>query len=191
MRTLYLLRHSLNAANEANIYCGSTDLPLSPAGRALALSLRDSRPLPQADVYFTSGMLRANETLYLLTGHAPDIVIPDLREMDFGAFEMHAYDELKRDPDYIRWIADETGDVSCPGGECAAAFRERALRGGEALLAVAADTAMCVCHGGAISTLMHAWFPAEPRHYYQWQPGPCRGYRIALAAGRPARFEEI
>ena len=36
MRTLYLLRHSLTEANERRLYCGWTDLPLSPAGRALA-----------------------------------------------------------------------------------------------------------------------------------------------------------
>ena len=33
MRIL-LLRHGITEANEKHLYCGSTDLPLSPAGRA-------------------------------------------------------------------------------------------------------------------------------------------------------------
>ena len=31
---ILLLRHGLTEANEKHLYCGSTDLPLSPAGRA-------------------------------------------------------------------------------------------------------------------------------------------------------------
>ena len=34
MNTITLLRHSLTAANEAHLYCGVTDLPLSSAGIA-------------------------------------------------------------------------------------------------------------------------------------------------------------
>lgn len=190
MRTLFLLRHSLTAANEARLYCGRTDLPLSSAGRALADELRDSRPLPHADAYFSSGSARADETLALLTSHAPDALFPDLREMDFGAFEMRGYAELRTDADYIRWIEDETGDVACPGGECRNAFEARVRRGGEALLASSAGTALCVCHGGAIEALMRAWFPQVQRHFYEWQPAACRGYRIDID-GAPSRFEEI
>ena len=190
MRALYLLRHSLTAANEARLYCGRTDLPLSPAGRALALELRNSRPLPQADIYITSGMRRAVETLTLLAGREPDAAMAELREMDFGAFEMRSYDSMRADADFIRWIEDTTGDATCPGGECLNAFRARVLKGGEALLALSCESAVVVCHGGAIIMLMQAWFPGVERHYYQWQPAACRGYRIEID-GTPVRFEEI
>ena len=190
MRVLYLLRHSLTAANEARLYCGRTDLPLSPAGRALARELRRSRPLPEADVYVTSGMRRATETLALLTGRKPDAALTELREMDFGAFEMRSYDSMRSDADFVRWIEDVDGSVCCPGGECLNAFRARVLKGGEALLAMPFDSATVVCHGGAIVMLMQAWFPDVDRHYYQWQPAACRGYRIEFN-GAPVRFEEL
>ena len=32
--TLYLIRHGNTVANEQHLYCGSTDLSLSPEGRA-------------------------------------------------------------------------------------------------------------------------------------------------------------
>ena len=191
MRALYLLRHSLTAANEARQYCGRVDPPLSPNGRALAERLRRERPLPPCDVYVTSGMARADETLRLLTGHAADVVLPDLREMDFGAFELRRYEELRDDPDYQRWIADARGEFPCPGGESTGAFRARALRGGAALLALPGETAIAVCHGGVIVQLMGAWFPGEDRHYYQWQPGPCGGWRVEFDGGCPIRFEAI
>ena len=148
----------LTAANEARQYCGRVDPPLSPNGRTLAERLRRERPLPPCDVYVTSGMARADETLRLMTGHA---------------------------------AADAQGEFPCPGGETTGAFRARALRGGAALLALSGETAMAVCHGGVIVQLMGAWFPGEDRHYYQWQPGPCGGWRVEFEGGCPVRFEAI
>lgn len=189
MNTLYLYRHSLTVANERRLYGGSTDSPLTEAGREIALGRRDG--IPACGLYITSGMRRADETLWLMTGRRADRVFPGLREMDFGAFEMRAYDELKHDPDYIRWIEDDTGEVRCPGGECMNDFRARALSDGARLLALDADTALTVCHGGVIVNLMQAWFPAIERHFYEWQPGPCGGYAIAVEKGVPVEFKEV
>ena len=190
MTALILLRHSLTAANEARLYCGSTDLPLSPAGRELALKWQRDRPLPECDVYASSGMSRADQTLELLTGRAPDAVFGDLREMDFGAFEMRRYEDMLADSDFVRWIEDEGGDVCCPGGESRNAFHARVRLGGAALLALPGESAVVVCHGGTIVALMEAWFPDVRRHFYEWQPAACRGYRIEIN-GRPTRFEDI
>ena len=191
MRALYLLRHGLNEANEARLYCGSTDLPLSPRGREMALALRESRPLPACELYVTSGMRRAEETLSLLTGRGSDLVLTDLRELDFGRFELHGYDELKSDPDYLRWIGDGTGRVRCPGGECAHDFGVRVRRGGDALLALPWGSALVVCHGGTIARLMEAWFPAEGKTFHEWQPAACRGWRVTFEDRTPVGFEEI
>lgn len=40
MRRVVLLRHGSTQANERGLYCGSTDLPLSPAGREELMRLR-------------------------------------------------------------------------------------------------------------------------------------------------------
>ena len=189
MNTLYLLRHSLTEANERRLYGGSTDSPLTERGRALALARRGA--VPPCDVCITSGMARATQTLLLMTGRQPDLVLPGLREMDFGAFEMQPYAVLKDIPEYIRWIEDDTGEVHCPGGENMNAFRARVLADGARLLALEKDTACVVCHGGVIVTLMGVWFPGIQRAFYEWQPAACRGYRIAVADGRPAAFEEV
>ena len=188
MRALYLLRHSLTEANERHLYGGSTDSPLTDRGREIARSRRGA--VPECGVYVSSGMARANETLLLMTGRRPDVVMPQLREMDFGAFELRAYEELKRVPEYLAWIGDATGAARCPGGESTREFRARTLAGGERLLAL--DTDVCVvCHGGVIVNLMGAWFPEVQRNFYQWQPAACRGYSIAVENGRPVSFKEV
>ena len=191
MRTLYLLRHGLTEANERRLYCGRTDLPLSPNGLALAREIAARRPLPDCNLYASSGMVRANETLAILTGRGPGRIIPELSEMDFGRFEMLGYETLKRDADYLRWIEDEGGSVPCPGGESTGAFRRRALAGGAALLNQSWNSAIAVCHGGVIVALMDAWFPTEHRGYYEWQPAACDGWRIEFDGCAPLRFEKV
>ncbi|MBR2798543.1 MAG: histidine phosphatase family protein [Clostridia bacterium] len=191
MRALYLLRHGMTEANERRIYCGRTDLPLSEGGRKQALEIAQSRSLPDCELYLSSGMARADETLFILTGHKADRVLPSLSEMDFGRFEMLGYDSLKRDADYLRWIGDGTGTVACPDGESTGAFRRRVLSAGEALLALSWESALVVCHGGVIVNLMGKWFPLEGRGFYEWQPAACGGWRVLFEQRRPIRFEPV
>lgn len=189
MNTLYLIRHSLTEANEKRLYGGSTDSPLTEKGVGIAVGRRGV--LPECDLYVTSGMRRANETLYHMTGKTPDVALDGLREMDFGAFEMKSYDQLKDVPEYIRWIEDETGNVACPGGESRNGFRRRVLAAGDGLLDMDVGSACVVCHGGTIVELMRAWFPNADRNFYQWQPSACGGYRVAVEDGRPVGFKEV
>ena len=101
--TVFLIRHGRTLANEQHLYCGSTDLPLSRAGRE-ALANR-----PPIDVgaarFITSGMRRCNETLALLFGNVPYEVVEDFREIDFGAFEMKSYEMLKDELAYQTWLS--------------------------------------------------------------------------------------
>lgn len=193
MRSLILLRHSLTEGNERRLYYGSTDLPLSPAGIALAEASARESPLPPCALYVTSGLRRADETLLLLTGRTPGLVLSDLREMEFGAFEMRGYEELKSDPDYQRWIADlmDEGRMPCPGGESQAQFQARVLRGGEELLRHDWQTALAVVHGGVIATLLAQWFPEEPRGFYDWQPAPCHGWRVEFDGAKSRSFQAL
>ena len=191
MRTLYLLRHGITEANEKHLYGGSTDSPLSENGWRMAREIAVSRTLPNCDICVSSGMTRANETLAILTGRSPDLILSELSEMDFGQFEMLGYETLRHIPDYQRWVGDDSGAFPCPGGESTGAFRKRVLAGGEALLALDWGMALVVCHGGVIVNLMGAWFPAENRGFYEWQPAACGGWRVEFDGRTPIRFEPI
>ena len=177
---LVLLRHGRTEANERRLYCGASDLCLSAAGQAELKALRARVRYPEAECLLrvSSGMRRADETMALLFGAEPEARVPDLREMNFGRFELHSYEELKADADYQAWICDGSGAVSTPGGESSAEFRARVFAAADAL----DRDALVVCHGGVIAALMARWFPGEQRNMYQWQPGFGLGYVVEMEA---------
>lgn len=169
---IYLIRHGKTRANEQHLYCGSTDLPLSPAGAAELRELDYPRVNAR---FFTSGMKRTNETLKILFGEVPFREMPEFREVDFGVFEMRSYEELKEDPAYLDWITGDNEANVPPGGESGKEMTARVLRAFEILERAGEDTVL-VTHGGVIAAIMASRFPAEGKNRYQWQPAPGRGY---------------
>lgn len=182
--TLTLLRHGQTEGNRLRLYYGRTDLPLSPEGLDELLALRETASFPKGRLY-TSGLLRAEQTLRALYGDQPHQVLPDLREMDFGDFEMKSYAQLKEDPDYQRWITGDNEINVCPGGESAAQMLERAEKALLPLIGQEED-AVCITHGGVIAGLMLLWFAEGNR--YTWTPQPGRGFCVTFADGRPVSF---
>ena len=78
---IYLLRHGTTDYNTEKRYQGQRDIPLSTKGRE-ALCQADFCP----DVVYVSPMTRARQTAHILFPGAKQIVVPGLREMDFGTF---------------------------------------------------------------------------------------------------------
>ena len=175
---LFLLRHGLTEANERRLYYGRTDLPLSEAGRA---ALRACAAPPAVVRYFTSGLLRTEQTLEILCGSVPHTVLPGLREMDFGTFEMKSYMELKDDPDFRRWCEGDNEANRCPGGESANEVTQRALAALAPILADGSDT-LCVTHGGVIAGVLACWFGGNR---FDWTPQPGCGYCVEAENGAP------
>lgn len=174
MNTLYLIRHGKTAANEAHLYCGSSDLPLSPTGEAELGQLRYSLPPAR---FLTSGMKRTEQTLALLFGDVPHEQNPDFREIDFGRFELHSYEELKNDPDYQVWMTGDNHRNIPPNGESGAQMEERVLSALEKLQEEDVPTVL-ITHGGVIACIMAHLFPQENKNRYQWQPEPGHGYAV-------------
>ena len=172
MSVLYLIRHGKTMANEQHRYCGSTDLPLSPRGREELASIRYALSGVR---FLTSGMLRTEQTLELLFGDVPHEIRREFREIDFGEFEMHTYEELKDDPNYLAWITGDNERNVPPGGESGEAMTSRVLRGLDALVEEDRDTVL-ITHGGVIAAIMESLFPGEGKNRYQWQPEPGCGY---------------
>lgn len=176
--TIYLIRHGKTEANEKHLYCGSTDLPLSEAGvqelQHLHYDIKNAR-------FLTSGMKRTEQTLEILFGTVEHTVEPELREVDFGIFEMHSYDELKNDPDYQAWISGDNEANIPPDGESGQQMRERVWKTFVQLRKAGQDTVI-VTHGGVIAAIMEWLFPNENKNRYQWQPK--NGYGYAINDGR-------
>ena len=189
---IILIRHGKTDANERRLYCGSTDLPLSENGVVGLRQLLDSHTYPDVAGMrvCTSGMLRADQTLSAIYGPAIHDTIPGLRELDFGKFEMHSYDELKEDPDYLAWITDDSGETRCPGGESSAIFKKRVFEAFDELVNNE-DSAVVVCHGGVIAEIMARLFPDSGKNFYEWQPSAGCGYAISFSGTIPKSFTQI
>jgi len=179
----------MTEANEKRLYCGQSDIPLSDKGKSELAGLKKTVAYPAADVYISSGLLRADETLRILYDKAPDAVIGELGEMDFGDFEMKSYDELKDDPGYRRWIGDIDFEA-CPGGESKVIFDDRVMNGFERLCAMDVRSAVAIFHGGPIALIMERLFPAR-KYFYEWQPDFGRGYTLDITSGAAALISEI
>ena len=179
MKRIVLLRHGRTAANDGYLYCGSTDLPLSEGGREALKTLAAEGGYPdiRGMRVFTSGMLRAEETLLLLYGDTDHTAVPELREMDFGVFEMRSYEQMKDDPIYQAWCSGDNESNVTPGGESGEIMRRRVLKGFQKLYEEN-DSFLLVSHGGPIAAIMAELFPRENKSRFQWQPANGKGYVI-------------
>ncbi len=184
---LTLIRHGLTEGNQRRLYYGSTDIPLLPEGIAALLELRKTHIYPTAQHYYTSGMIRTEQTFTTLYGDIPHTAIPLLREMDFGDFEMCSYEDLKLHTAYQTWISGDVLQNICPNGESAQHMLHRALDGIAPIISTGED-AVCVIHGGIISSLMSVWFPLKDKNLYFYTPAPGTGYCITFENGIPQSY---
>ena len=167
--TIYLIRHGKTEANEKHLYCGSTDLPLSNAGKEELRSVH----YDIKNVHFiTSGMKRTNETLHILFGDVPYEVDPRFREVDFGIFEMQSFEQLKDTPEYQTWLTGDNEANIPPQGESGMLMKARVM---EAFSEIKEDTCI-ITHGGVIAAIMENLFPEENKNRYEWQPQNGCGY---------------
>lgn len=184
---IWLIRHGKTEANEKHLYCGRTDVPLSPTGREALLTV--SYAIEKVR-FLTSGMKRTNETMEILFGKVPYEERTDFREMDFGDFEMRGYEELKDDPAYQDWISGNNEENVTPNGESGHQMRNRVLSAFQTVVEEQQDTVL-VTHGGVIAAIMEQLFPEEQKNRYEWQPVPGKGYCLVKDETGKFRWESM
>jgi alpha-ribazole phosphatase len=163
---------------------------LSATGADEIMLLKNQGIYPLADLFFTSGLLRAEQTLDIIYGDVERAAIPDLSEFNFGQFEMKSYEDLKEQEDYQAWITDDTGDYQCPDGESRKQFEKRVTDGFNKILNELRQTVLIVCHGGTITCIMDYLYP-NTQNFYEWQPEPGRGYTLTGVPGRFCTYKKL
>ncbi|WP_058911715.1 adenosylcobalamin/alpha-ribazole phosphatase [Entomohabitans teleogrylli] len=155
---LWLVRHGQTQANIDGLYCGQTDLALTPAGEQQA---RDVAALLQGvsfDSIISSELRRARDSARLIAGdahHSPQIDAR-LNEIHFGAWEMRHHRDIAREDAqrYQAWCRDWQ-HVAPPQGEGFADFSRRVAALAEELKAESgAQNRLLVSHQGVISLLI-------------------------------------
>ena len=184
---LTLIRHGITYGNKYGLYYGATDLPLLEEGIDELRARKKTHRYPTAPRYYTSPLQRTQQTLRQLYGEVPFTVVDDLREMNFGVFEMRTVEDLRQDPAFGEWKRD-VALHRCPGGESVAAVQVRA-RAGRAPILGAGEDAVCVIHGGVIATLMFLWFPGKA--FDDWMLHPGTGWQVTVEDGKPVSYVPV
>ena len=182
---IHFIRHGITEGIINKWYYGSADLPLTDEGYEALRGLMAEGiypPLGDADCY-TSGMLRADQTLKVIYGNVPFKTIPLLREMNFGSWECKTFNELQKEPEYEEWINNKEGSFTFPGGgDSVISFNERIQKGLKELCGYQRlkelshrhsgkdAVSIMVCHGGTIAAAMEGWFPGDRENFWQWIP---------------------
>ena len=179
---LHLIRHGLTRGNLEGLYVGGgTDLPLCDEGRHDLEVFKSRFVYPAPDTVFTSPLARAVETADLLFPAASHrLVVPQLREANFGVFEGHKMEELVKDPEFARWMDPTSGFVP-EGAEPTKEFHARCAdtlhKLLEYMIRSEVTEAACVTHGGVImSMLAQSALPRRPAQ--QWMADPGCGYTV-------------
>lgn len=129
MALFYFLRHGETTWNAEGRLCGSTDVPLSDAGRRQAQLLAFRVKPFLADALYSSPLRRALETARLIgeaVGCEP-VVDHRLAELNYGAWEGRTFEEIQRATPaaYRAWDADPA-NLAPPEGESGVHLIERA-----------------------------------------------------------------
>lgn len=178
---LTLLRHAQTEGSLHELYYGASDIP---AMESALQELHDKAAIyPKALHYYTSGLLRTEQTLCAIYGDVPHIRLPGLQEMDFGDFEMRSYEELVQDPAFLEWEKD-SDHLPCPHGESLPQLIRRNVAAIGEVLATGEDS-VCILHGGVTANLMVHWF-GKDRHYFYRRPGT--GYTVFFEEGKPVDY---
>lgn len=203
---IHFIRHGITEGIINKWYYGSSDLPLTDEGYEALRELMAEGiypPLGDADCY-TSGMLRADQTLKVIYGNVPFKTIPLLREMNFGSWECKTFNELQKEPEYEEWINNKEGSFAFPGGgDSVISFNERIQKGLKELCGYQRlkelshrhsgkdAVSIMVCHGGTIAAAMEGWFPGDRENFWQWIPATGRGFTVEFKESEPFSYKAI
>jgi broad specificity phosphatase PhoE len=156
---LVCVRHGRTAWNADRRFQGHTDVPLDGEGRAQAAGLAAHLRGEHFDVALTSDLVRAAATAEMICAGRAVVLErdPELREMNFGAWEGLTWDQI-----VARWPEINAGNEKTPrhytaeGGE---SFEEVTLRAARVLDRIAGrlapdGRALVVSHAGVMHALV-------------------------------------
>lgn len=193
MRKVYLIRHGTTEANEKRLYYGFSDVSLSERGRAELSGLKAKGGYPDISgcTVYISGMTRTRETLELLFPNTEYSVEENLREMNFGKFEMHSYEELRDDEEYQAWISGDYMSNVCPGGESGNMQCERAIKAFRDILRKTQGDLLIISHSGTMTAIMQELFPNIGENRWHWQCSGGTGYSVELDGDKAVNYYRI
>lgn len=134
MAELWLIRHGETEWSLSGAHTSRTDIPLTDAGRARAVLLREHLKDEKFTAVLTSPMQRARETCKIAGLIDGSVIDEGLREWDYGIYEGKTTKEIRAEsgnPNWSVWKDEITGGETVEhAGERADGVIARALAAG-------------------------------------------------------------
>lgn len=169
MGKLILIRHGETDLNRANVFFGILDPELTEEGKKQAENARKILKSIDYDKIYSSDLKRAVETAKIV--HKYDSVIQkisDLREINFGIFEGHSYEELlEKYPEEIKKSQEDWKNYNYENGESVKELQERAIKFIKNSINLDESTVL-VTHWGIINTILSYYFSNELDAYWKF-----------------------
>jgi broad specificity phosphatase PhoE len=153
-----LIRHAEVEAKYQRVFGGRIDMNLSPRGREQAAALTQWLKRQPLDLIYASPMKRVQQTLALFAnnGSPKPVVMPDLREVDFGDWTGPGWEEVQENFGVaaFQWL-DLLERGAIPNAENGVSCRARiepCLR--NILQQSSQQNAAVFCHGGVIRMML-------------------------------------
>ena len=186
MDTLLIIRHA--ETDLAGRFCGHSNPPVNERGFGQIGKLLNVLKNESIDSVYVSDLARSLMTADAIGrafGLLP-IVLPDLREIDFGEWEGLNWEEIEaRDRAYAQQWAEDYPNLPAPGGETFEAFRSRVLTQINLLLAVSARRCgAVVTHAGVMRVVLRSLCGLDEREAWERSKAYCGFFRYQ--AGRLA-----
>lgn len=182
---IFFIRHGATEGNEQRRYVGITDEGLSREGERSLKSKREhwkEKEFLKAETLYVSPLARCRQSGAILYPDKEQIVVPMLRECDFGEFEYKNYEELKGREDYQKFL-DSAGKFGFPGGETLSGFRKRCTDAFKRIvkkeLEKKTPDIAFVVHGGTIMAILDR-FSNPHRDYFEWQVKNGEGFSTSV-----------
>ena len=165
MTPLFLLRHGPTAASAAGAPLGRLDLPVSPEGEALWLTVKARLLDLGCQRVLCSDLCRARD--HALDLGLPSLVLPDLGEQAFGEWDGLPWSQI---PGADAYLANPVQGVP-PGGESFARCASRTLLALQGALEGEQAT-LVLAHGGPLRAILAHFLglPLERALDLAWQP---------------------
>ena len=155
---LLLVRHAEVEARYQHVFGGTVDMDISPRGHEQAAVLAKFLRTRPFDALYASPMKRVQQTLapMLKNGTPPPVVLPNLREVDFGDWTGHGWEAVREKfgVSAFSWLEQlERGTI--PNAENVDTYRARVAECLNEISATPSGKTIAVfCHGGVIRMLL-------------------------------------
>jgi len=170
---LYLVRHGETEWNKIGRFQGCTDISLAAEGIQQAILLR-KRLDAKFDCIYTSPLSRAVQTATILcqnTNNIKPVIVEDLREINFGAWEGLTIEQIKeRFPlEFQLWKTDEE-NANLVGGDLN--LKNASTRITNAILNIVkehiGEKIVIVAHGGILKAGLIGLFDWKMTMYHRF-----------------------